>query len=176
MTWPAWQAVISAADTPDDDARSRLAVLLRAIRSRGVLVRPGGQECVVWDMRAHADLPVFGAQMRETWNVAPPARPAVSRANLNAFAAQLTTAGIDFSLYAIWASQAARRAADLLGRDQVGLLQEAKDAAARDLTTAAAQSALTVTVARTIPLESMAAAHELIESGTAAGRVLVSLP
>ena len=103
MLWPAWQAVISAADTPDDDARTRLAELLGAIRDRGILVRPDGAECVVWDLRAHADLPVFGAQMRETWNSAPPARPAQSWANLNAFAAQLTTAGIDFSLYAIWA-------------------------------------------------------------------------
>jgi hypothetical protein len=103
MLWPAWQAVISAADMPDDDARSRLVELIGAIRDRGILARPGGQECVVWDMRAHADLPVFGAQMRETWNSAPPARSAQSWANLNAFAAQLTAVGIDFSIYAIWA-------------------------------------------------------------------------
>ncbi len=152
MLWPAWQAVISAADTPDEDARSRLVELLGAIRSQGTLVRPDGQECVVWDMRAHADLPVFGAQMRETWNSAP-ARPAQSWANLNAFAAQLTAAGIDFSLYGIWAlrdaleedgpeiaqvlpaavqwlrhagpvlaSLAAEHAADARGRDQVGRL------------------------------------------------------
>ena len=103
MLWPAWQAVISAADTPDDAARSRLVELLSAIRARGILVRSGGEECVVWDMRAHADLPVFGAQMRETWNFSPPAVSAQSWANLNAFAAQLTLTGIDFSLYAIWA-------------------------------------------------------------------------
>jgi hypothetical protein len=103
MLWPAWQAVISAADTPDDAARSRLVELLSAIRDRGILVRPDGEECVVWDMRAHVDLPVFGAQMRETWNFPPPAVSAQSWANLNAFAAQLTLAGIDFSLYAIWA-------------------------------------------------------------------------
>ena len=103
MLWPAWQAVISAADTPDDVARSRLVELLNAIRDRGILVRPDGEECVVWDMRAHVDLPVFGAQMRETWNFPPPAVSAQSWANLNAFAAQLTLAGIDFSLYAIWA-------------------------------------------------------------------------
>ena len=50
---------------------------------------------------------------------------------------------------------------------------KAKDAAARDLTAAAAQS---VPVAGTFPLARIAAAHELIESGQAAGRVLVSLP
>jgi hypothetical protein len=103
MLWPAWEAVISAADTPDERTRSRLVELLCAIRGRGILARPDGQECVVWDMRAHVDLPVFGAQMRETWNFSPPAVSAESWANLNAFAAQLTTAGIDFSLYAIWA-------------------------------------------------------------------------
>jgi len=47
MLWPAWQAVISAADTPDDAARSRLVELLSAIRARGILVRSGGEECVV---------------------------------------------------------------------------------------------------------------------------------
>ena len=62
----------------------------------------------------------------------------------------------------------------LLGSDDFPA--EAKDAAARDLTQAAAQSALSVTVAEVMPLARIAAAHELIESGTAAGRVLLSLP
>jgi NADPH2:quinone reductase len=62
----------------------------------------------------------------------------------------------------------------LLGSDDFPA--EAKDAAARDLTAAAAQSALSVPVAGTFPLARIAAAHELIESGKAAGRVLVSLP
>ncbi len=62
----------------------------------------------------------------------------------------------------------------LLGSDDFP--QDAKDAAARDLTAAAAQSALAVTVAETLPLEQIAAAHELIESGKAPGRVLVALP
>jgi NADPH2:quinone reductase len=52
----------------------------------------------------------------------------------------------------------------------------AKDAAARDLTAAAARSALSVPVAEVIPLARVAAAHELIESGRAPGRVLISLP
>jgi len=62
----------------------------------------------------------------------------------------------------------------LLGSDDFP--QAAKDAAARDLTGAAAQSALSIPVAEVFPLERIAAAHELIESGTARGRVLVSLP
>lgn len=104
MLWPAWEVVISAADTPDDAARSRLVELLSAIRARGILARSSGEECVIWgNQRAYVDLPVFGAQMRETWNFAPPILSMQSWANLNAFAAQLTVAGIDFSLYAIWA-------------------------------------------------------------------------
>jgi hypothetical protein len=103
LLWPAWQAVITAAGTADDTARSRLVELVGAIRGRGVLVRPDGQECLVWDMRAHVDLPVFAAQLRHTWNFPPPAVSAPWWANVNAFTAQLTAAGLDFSLYAIWA-------------------------------------------------------------------------
>jgi NADPH:quinone reductase-like Zn-dependent oxidoreductase len=39
-----------------------------------------------------------------------------------------------------------------------------------------AQAALSTLVAEVFPLERIAAAHELIESGRARGRVLVSLP
>ena len=62
----------------------------------------------------------------------------------------------------------------LLGSDDFP--QAAKNAAARDLTEAAAQSALSIPVAEVFPLERIAAAHELIESGQPVGRVLVSLP
>jgi NADPH2:quinone reductase len=62
----------------------------------------------------------------------------------------------------------------MLGSDDFP--QDAKNAAARDLTDAAAQRALSVAVAEVFPLGQVAAAHELIESGRATGRVLVSLP
>jgi NADPH:quinone reductase len=62
----------------------------------------------------------------------------------------------------------------LLGSDDFP--QDAKDAAARDLTRAAAQSALSIPVTEVVPLEQVVAAHELVESGSAAGRVLLSLP
>jgi NADPH:quinone reductase len=62
----------------------------------------------------------------------------------------------------------------LLGSDDFP--PEAKAAAARDLTSAAAQGALSVRVARTFPLAEIGAAHELVESGSAAGRVLISIP
>ena len=61
----------------------------------------------------------------------------------------------------------------LLGSDDFP--QDAKDEAARDLTAAAAESALAIPVTEVIPLERIAEAHELIESGPS-GRVLVSLP
>jgi len=62
----------------------------------------------------------------------------------------------------------------LLGSDDFP--RDAKDAAARDLTEAAAQSALGIAIATITPLAQIAAAHELIESGAAPGRVLISLP
>lgn len=62
----------------------------------------------------------------------------------------------------------------LLGSDDFP--QEAKNAAGRDLTAAAAQSALSIPIANVIPLAQIATAHELIESGQARGRILVSLP
>jgi NADPH2:quinone reductase len=61
----------------------------------------------------------------------------------------------------------------LLGSDDFP--REAKDAAARHLSAAAGQGALSVPVAATFPLSRIADAHELIESGKAAGRVLVAV-
>jgi NADPH2:quinone reductase len=62
----------------------------------------------------------------------------------------------------------------LLGSDDFP--PEAKHAAAHDLTAAAAQSALAITVAQTFRLTRIAAAHELVESGRVGGRVLVAAP
>ena len=61
----------------------------------------------------------------------------------------------------------------LLGSDDFP--QDAKDAAARDLTTAAAESALSIPAGDVFPLDRIAEAHELIESRRPSGRVLVSL-
>jgi NADPH:quinone reductase len=62
----------------------------------------------------------------------------------------------------------------LLGSDDFP--KEAKDAAARDLTTAATSSALSIPVADILPLEKIADAHVLVGSGRVPGRVLVSVP
>ena len=62
----------------------------------------------------------------------------------------------------------------LLGSDDFPA--EVKQAAARDLTAAAAQGALSVPVGEVLPLERVAAAHRLLERGRPAGRVLLSIP
>ena len=62
----------------------------------------------------------------------------------------------------------------LLGSDDFP--QDARNAAATDLSDAAAQTALSIAVADVFPLARIAAAHEVIESGSAPGRVLISLP
>ena len=62
----------------------------------------------------------------------------------------------------------------LLGSDDFP--QAAKDAAARDLTAAAAESTLAIPIGGIFPLVRIAAVHELIEAGKATGRLLVELP
>jgi NADPH:quinone reductase len=62
----------------------------------------------------------------------------------------------------------------LLGSDDFP--QAARDAAASDLSQAAARSAVSVPIATVLPLGQIAAVHELIEKGAPGGRVLLSLP
>ena len=57
--------------------------------------------------------------------------------------------------------------------DGAGVIEAA---AGRDLTAAAAQSGLSIPIANVIPLAQIATAHELMESGRARGRILISLP
>ncbi len=61
----------------------------------------------------------------------------------------------------------------LLGSDDFPA--EAKDAAARDLSRSAADGALTIPIAEVLPLEQIAAAHHLMETGRPAGRVLLAI-
>lgn len=62
----------------------------------------------------------------------------------------------------------------LLGSDDFP--EAARQQAARDLTAAAAAGALTVTRAPLYPLADIVAAHEAVENGSRAGRVLVGIP
>jgi NADPH:quinone reductase len=61
----------------------------------------------------------------------------------------------------------------LLGSDDFP--QAARDTAARDLSRASAESAVSIQVATVLPLAQIAAAHDLIEKEAPAGRVLLSL-
>jgi Protein of unknown function (DUF3632) len=105
MLWAAWEPVLLAAGTASATTQDRLVDLLTGIKNQGVLTREQGRrECVIWGgLKVFTDLPCFGAQMREAWDMRadPPGSPEVW-ANMNAFAARLTAAGFDFSLYAIW--------------------------------------------------------------------------
>lgn len=62
----------------------------------------------------------------------------------------------------------------LLGSDDFPV--EAKRQAARDLTSAASDGALTISRAPLYPLTDIAAAHEAVENGDRAGRVLLRIP
>ncbi|GAB2671066.1 hypothetical protein GCM10027271_34360 [Saccharopolyspora gloriosae] len=100
MLWAAWGPVVQAARR-SRAAQRDLLDLLDAIRRRAPLTRDDGDRCVIWgDQVVLTDLPCFGAQLRETWDL--DETGSEQQVNLNAFAARLTAAGIDFSRYAIW--------------------------------------------------------------------------
>lgn len=61
----------------------------------------------------------------------------------------------------------------LLGSDDFPA--EAKDEAARDLSRAAADGTLSIPIAEVIPLDQIVRAHQLLETGHPAGRVLLSI-
>lgn len=104
ILWAAWTALIAAAEASADAAQTRLVELVSKVSGQEVPARADGRrDCRVWGLQVYSDLPVFGAQMREEWDVTffgmvgPDAW-----ANLNAFAARLTLADVDFCLYALW--------------------------------------------------------------------------
>lgn len=106
ILWAAWNAVMRAAESSAGVTQARLVELVMKIRGQNVPARAGGRgDCRVWGLQVYGDLPMLSAQMREGWNwdvgrwgaVGPDAW-----ANLNAFAARLTAAGEDYSLYALW--------------------------------------------------------------------------
>lgn len=110
LLWTAWECVVHAAAEADEPTAGRLVALLVEVRDRGVLTRGDGhEELRVWQRpeRAWSDLPLLGALMREAWNWgSPPDSTVRTWVNLNTFAARLTSAGIDYSTYFIWALRA----------------------------------------------------------------------
>lgn len=93
ILWAAWQPVLTTARTRPG-TQPALVALLVALRELGPL--PGADR--VWGLEVFTDLPCFGAQLREACDADP-----TGAVPLAAFAARLTTAGIDFSLHALWA-------------------------------------------------------------------------
>ncbi|MBU2666945.1 DUF3632 domain-containing protein [Actinoplanes bogorensis] len=86
LLWALWKQVVDAAVDPSTDQASLVGLLI-GVRGNALF----------------ADLPLFGAQMREEWNLVPPDdRSVESWTRLNAFAARLTAAGVDFSLFGLW--------------------------------------------------------------------------
>lgn len=69
LLWTAWQAVIETAKaTPHhSEKRQKLVDFVLDIQKRPALAKDG-KVCKVWDATVWADLPVFGAQVRENWN------------------------------------------------------------------------------------------------------------
>ncbi|MFE9601416.1 DUF3632 domain-containing protein [Streptomyces hokutonensis] len=105
MLWAAWYQVVLAARTSSGISQEKIVDLLTGIRNLGVLSRDQGRHrCEIWGgLKVFVDLPCFGAEMREEWNIGSDAPGSPDTwANMNAFAARLTAADIDFSLYAIW--------------------------------------------------------------------------
>ena len=97
ILWEAWAAVVDAAAEADEDGQAALVTLITGIRRQDA----GGVR--VEGRLLFADLPVFGPQMREAWNLTPPdGRTVESWTRLNAFAARLTAAGVDFTLFGLW--------------------------------------------------------------------------
>ncbi|MET0418565.1 MAG: DUF3632 domain-containing protein [Actinoplanes sp.] len=82
--WVDWRAVIDAAADADDDGQAGLVALVMRVR----------------DDRS---VRIFGAQMREAWDLVPPDdRTVEAWTRINAFAARLTAAGMDFALLGLW--------------------------------------------------------------------------
>ena len=87
LLWELWKDVVADAVEPSTDQAALVASLVD-LRDRGGVF---------------TDLPLFGAQMREEWNLVPPDdRSVESWTRLNAFAARLTASGIDFTLFGLW--------------------------------------------------------------------------
>ncbi|XVV15807.1 DUF3632 domain-containing protein [Actinoplanes sp. CA-131856] len=85
ILWAAWGEVVARAD-------EGLVPLVAGVKNH-----PAPDDWRVWGLRVFADLPVFGASMREVWDQPGPTWPA-----LNAFAARLTPGVMDFLLQGLW--------------------------------------------------------------------------
>jgi hypothetical protein len=67
--WRIWKSVVAVAATTthDSPAQQKLTDFVLELRNRPTL-KHQGNVCKVWDAVVWKDLPIFGPQMRETWN------------------------------------------------------------------------------------------------------------
>ncbi|KAK0474459.1 hypothetical protein EDD18DRAFT_1090718 [Armillaria luteobubalina] len=111
--WDLWSTINYKAErTKSDDAiaHGKLVELVDAIKHLESPTNDAGEKSKCWEMTLWEQLPVFGANMRESWNCAFSLSRSEERVvrrerwiNLNAFVARLTAVRIDdFELYAIW--------------------------------------------------------------------------
>mgnify|MGYP004494949337 CR=1 FL=1 len=94
--WAAWEQVVTEAGRTD--GHERLVAFVVAVRDSGHTESEGFDGLV----RDWSELPVFGAVMREAWNRQDTPEGILAWCRLNAFAARLTEAGVDFLLYGLW--------------------------------------------------------------------------
>lgn len=110
--WDLWITINDKAErtkSDDDIIHGKLVELIDAIKHLESPTNDAGENSKCWGMTLWEDLPIFGANMRESWNFFDEEEdteraPKCERwVNLNAFVARLTAARVyDFNLYAIW--------------------------------------------------------------------------
>ncbi|KAK0243770.1 hypothetical protein EDD85DRAFT_760496 [Armillaria nabsnona] len=110
--WDLWSTINDKAErtkSDDDIVHGNLVELVDVIKHLASPKNDAGEKSKCWEMTLWEHLPIFGANMRESWNFFD-AEEDTERApkrerwvNLNAFVARLTAARVyDFELYAIW--------------------------------------------------------------------------
>jgi len=97
----AWDEVIRQASIRAPQDQERLVDLIVQLRDRGIRPNPANPHIIAGQV-LWTGLPLLKDEMRAAWRrAAPPATSDFTWRNVNGFAAQLTVAGIDFSLLAL---------------------------------------------------------------------------
>ncbi|KAF9021526.1 hypothetical protein BDZ89DRAFT_991252 [Hymenopellis radicata] len=107
--WDLWSDFNQVAQRAPEK-QDRLVELLLAIKNLPHVLKPDDERLTCWGGRFWEDLPIFGPNMRESWNFFDPEDTEPHRdlirknwIHLNAFVARITDAQVsDFDLYAIW--------------------------------------------------------------------------
>lgn len=69
LLWRTWNAVIATASKTAPEEQQNLVDVVKGLSTQPVLKGEDGQEVKIWDMTLWVDLPVFGAAIREAFNV-----------------------------------------------------------------------------------------------------------